>query len=78
MKFFSFFTFVLLFFLLNLVRSSFPKLQNIEINFFCKVVELQTQFCLPKYFGATPLGTLPKLGPKTEFFENEQYENRSN
>ena len=34
--------------------------------------------CLSKYFGATPLGTLPKSGPKIEFFENEQNENRSN
>ena len=78
MKFFSYFFFVFLFFFLYFVRSFSPKSQNIEIYFFCKVVQLLTQFCLPKYFGATPLGTLPKSGLKTEFYKNEQNENRSN
>ena len=31
-----------------------PKPQHIEIKFLCKVAKLQTQFCLRKFFGATP------------------------
>ena len=52
MRFFSFFFF---FFFLIFVRSSSPNLQNMEIQFLCKVVELQTQF-----FWATPPGTPQK------------------
>ena len=75
MRFFLIFPF---FFFLYYVRSFSPKPPNIKIYFFCKAVQLQTQFCLPKYFWATPLVTLPKSGPKTEFYKNEQNENRSN
>ena len=32
------------------------------------MVELQTQFSLPKFFGATLLVTPPKLGPKKSIF----------
>ena len=52
--------FFFLFFVLNLVRSS-PKPQNINIlKFLCEVVELQTQFCLPKCFRAPPQNGVPK------------------
>ena len=60
----SFFSF---FFFLNFVRSSSPKPQNIEIQFLCKVVELQMQFFLPKVFRATPPGP-PKMGPQKNNF----------
>ena len=65
MRFISFFSF---FFFLNFVRSS-SKPQHIEIYFLCKVVELQTQFFLPKFFGATPPGTPQNGAPKNQFFE---------
>ena len=64
--FFSFFFFLLF------VRSSSPKPQNTEIQFLCKVVELQTQFFLPKFFGATPPGTPPKWGSKKSIFWTAQ------
>ena len=57
--------FFFLFFFLIFVRSSSPKPQHIEIYFLCKVVELQMQVFLPKFFGATPPGT----PPKNQFFE---------
>ena len=69
---FFFFFFLILYALLLLNHKTS------KYNFFSKVVKLQTQFCLPKYLVATPQGTLPKSGTKTEFFENEQNENRSN
>ena len=62
-RFFLFF----FFFFLNLVRSSFPKPQNIEIEFLWKVVELQTRFCLQKIFWKTPPRT-PKMGAKKSIF----------
>ena len=72
MRFISFFSFLFLFFsffiFLIFVRSSSPKSQNIEIQFLCKVVELQTQLFLPKLFGATPPGTPPKWGPQKSIF----------
>ena len=40
----------------------------------CKVVELQMQFYLPKFFGATPPETSPKWGPKNQFFERLKLE----
>ena len=64
MRFISFF---FLFFFLNFVRSSSPKPQHIEIYFSCKVVKLQMQFFLPKFFGATPPGT-----PKKSIFWTAQ------
>ena len=67
----SFFSLFCIFVFRNLVRSSSPKPQKIEIEFLGKVaVELQTQFCLPKCFGATPPET-----SKNQFFENLNYEN---
>ena len=56
-----------LFFFLNFVRSSCPKPQNNEIYFLCKVVELQRQFFLPKFFWATPPGTPHNGAPKINF-----------
>ena len=55
---FFFFVFV------NFVRSFSPKPQNMEIQFLCKVVELQTQFFLPKFFWATS----PEPPQKINFF----------
>ena len=52
---------------LNLRSSPHP--QNLEINFLCKVVELQTQFCLPKIFLVTPPGTPQNEPPKNQFFK---------
>ena len=63
MRFISFFFFFLIF-----VCYSSPKPQNMEIYFLCKVVELQMQLFLLKFFGATPPGTPPKWGPKNQFF----------
>ena len=63
MRFFSFYS------SLNLIHSSSPKPQNIEIKFFCKVVQLQTQFCLLKYFGATLLETPQNRTPKLNFLK---------
>ena len=63
-----FFPFFSCIFFLNLVRPSSPKPHNIENQFLCKVVELQTQFFLQKFFGAPPPGTPPKWGPKNYFF----------
>ena len=63
--YFFFFPF---FFFLIFVHSSSPKPQHIEIYFLCKVVELQTQVFLPKFFGATPPGTPQKWGPKKSIF----------
>ena len=40
-----------------------------EIYFLSKVVELQTQFFLPKFFGATPPGTPPKLYLTDKYFD---------
>ena len=66
----SFFFLFFFFFLPKFVRSSSPKPQHIEIQFLCKVVELQTPFFLPKVFGATPPGTPPKMRPqKINFFK---------
>ena len=59
MRFFFLFFF---FFFLNFVRSS-SKPQTIEIKFLRNVVELQTQFGLPKFFGATPWKP-PKMEPQ--------------
>ena len=53
---------------LNLVRSFSLKPQNIEIYFLSKVIELQTQFCLPKYFEATPPAEPPKMGSQEIIF----------
>ena len=64
MRFISFFCF----FSFQIFVCSSPKPQHIEIYFLCKVVELQTQFFLPKFFGATPPGTPPKWGPKKNIF----------
>ena len=64
---FFFFSFFFCFFFLIFVRSS-PKPQNMEIYFLCKVVELQMQFFLPKFFGATPPRTPPKWVPKKSIF----------
>ena len=52
--------FFFFFFFLIFVRSSSPKPQHIEIYFLCKVGELQMQFFLPKFLGATPTGNPPK------------------
>ena len=60
--FFSFFFFLIF------VRSSSPKPQHIEIQFLRKVFEPQTQFFLPKFFGATPPGTPPNGAPKKSIF----------
>ena len=60
--FFSFFFFLIF------VRSSSPKPQNIEIQFLCKVVELQMQFFLPKVFRATPPEPPQNGAPKKQFF----------
>ena len=65
----SFFFFLFLF--LNLVHFSL-KPQNIEMLFLCKVVELQTQFFLPKVFGATPPETPSKMGPQKSIFLTAQ------
>ena len=59
-------SFFFFFFFLNFVRSS-PQPQNIKIQFLCKIVELQTQFCLPKFFLVTPRDP-PKLGPQKSIF----------
>ena len=64
-KFFFFFSF----FFPNLVHLSSPKPQHIKIEFLCKVVVLQTQFGLPKFFWVTLPGTPSKWGPKNQFFE---------
>ena len=53
----------LFFFFLNLVRSSLKPL-NTKIQFLCKVVELQTQFCLPKFFLITPREPPQNRAPK--------------
>ena len=60
-SFFPFFSLFSFFFFLIFVRSSSPKPQNIEIEFLCEVVELQTRFFLPKRFGATTPITLQKI-----------------
>ena len=65
MRFFLFFS---SFSYLNLVRFFSPKPQNIEIEFLRKVVELQTQFFLPKFFGPTPLETPLKTVPQKSIF----------
>ena len=68
--FFPFFSF---FFFLNLVRSSSPKPQHIEILFLCEVVEVHTQLCLLKFFlGQLPRETPPKWGPKKSIFWTAQ------
>ena len=64
-----FFPFISFFSFLIFVRSSSPKPQHIEIYFLCKVVELQLQFFLPKFFGATPPGTPQNGAPKKTIFE---------
>ena len=65
--FFLFFSF---FFFLNLVRSSSPKPQNIEISFLCEVVEVHTQLCLLKCFWGNSPGNPPKMGPQKINFLN--------
>ena len=45
-----------------------------EIKILCKLVELQTQFFLPKFFGATPPGTTENGTPKNQFFEQLKLE----
>ena len=72
--YFFFFPFFSFFFFLIFVRSSSPKPQIIEIQFLCKVVELQMQFFLPKLFGATPPGALQIGAPKNQFFERLKLE----
>ena len=67
--FFPFFSF---FFFLNFVRSSSPKPQHIEIQFLCKVVELQTPFFLPKFLGQLHREPPQKWGPKKSIFLTAQ------
>ena len=70
MRFISFFfLFFSCFFFVNFVRSSSPKPQHIEIYLLCQVVELQMQFFLRKFFGATPPRT-PQNGPPKMNFLN--------
>ena len=59
MMLFLFFYVSVSFFVLNFLLFS-SKLQNTETKFLWEIVELQTQFCRLKFFGAISPGIFPK------------------